>query len=427
MGEGRTAERSKMEMDELKAVKVVGRGAMGTVFLVKKQGCEKPLALKAMSKSAMAKKGDGLRRAQIEKDILSRLDHPFLPALIGHVETEKMMGWLVDYCPGGDLNALRHRQTEKMFSESIIRFYAAEIVLALEHLHSLGIVYRDLKPENVLIQANGHIMLTDFDLSTRLSPRPQEQENDKPESPEEMPSKRRPSGRLDSVVSYLKRAASTKTSAGKVARSNSARVSPVVKKTKPPNDEGVASPSGRLNSFVGTEEYVSPEVVRGTGHEFGVDWWALGVLLYEMSYGKTPFKGTNRKETFYNILVREPQLMGPSTPFSDLIRRLLNKEPRYRLGVRNGADEIKSHTFFSGLNWQAVQHVSRAPFVPPAAAALHANGSHVNIEDCVEKLQMELAAAKLSSHSRSHDYQEAPQNWVERLSRSRGGNAFGVF
>lgn len=415
-------------MEELKAVKIVGRGAMGTVFLVKKEGCEKPLALKAMSKSAMAKKGDCLRRAQIEKDILSRLDHPFLPSLFGHVETEKMMGWLVDYCPGGDLNALRHRQTEKMFSESIIRFYAAEIILALEHLHSLGIVYRDLKPENVLIQANGHIMLTDFDLSTRLSPSPPQQpEDEKSDNGEEMRNKRRGFRRLDSVVSYLKRAASTKASAGKVARSNSARVAPVVKKSKPPTDEAATSSSGRLNSFVGTEEYVAPEVVRGTGHEFGVDWWALGVLLYEMSYAKTPFKGSNRKETFYNILVRDPLFMGPSTQLTDLIRRLLNKEPQYRLGVRNGAAEIRSHAFFRGLNWNAIQHVSRAPFVPPSAATVHANGGHVNIEDCVEKLQMDLAAAKLSSHSRSHDYQEAPQNWVERLSRGKEGNAFGVF
>jgi len=102
----------KSPMKELKALKVVGRGAMGTVLLVQREGCEKPLALKAMSKSAMARNGDdGLRRAQFEKKILSHLDHPFLPTLFGHVEIEKIMAWLVEYFPGGNLNSLRHNIT----------------------------------------------------------------------------------------------------------------------------------------------------------------------------------------------------------------------------------------------------------------------------------------------------------------------------
>ncbi|KAH9303309.1 hypothetical protein KI387_014892 [Taxus chinensis] len=430
-----------MDMEQLEAVKVVGKGAMGTVFLVKKDGCDSPLALKAMSKSVMAKKGDGLRRAQIEKDILSRLEHPFLPALVGHVETEKMMGWVVDYCPGGDLNALRHRQTEKTFSESIIRFYAAEIVLALEHLHGLGIVYRDLKPENVLIQSNGHIMLTDFDLSTRLSPRRREEEKEEEEREdvEEIVTKRRPRGRVDSVVTYFKKAASTKQPV-----SNSARVSPVLRKEKDkiasPTPSSSATPSaststststsssslatsGRLNSFVGTEEYVSPEVVKGTGHEFAVDWWALGVLLYEMHYGNTPFKGANRKETFFNILVKNPQFMGPSTPLRDLIQRLLNKDPEKRLGSSSdGAAGVKKHSFFGGVIWEAVQHVYRTPFVPPLSA-LHTNGSPIDIEECVEELQAGITSAKVSEDSN----EAVPHNWLERLSRSREGNAFGVF
>jgi serine/threonine protein kinase len=102
----------KSTMKELEDLKVVGRGAMGTVLLVQREGCEKSLALKAMSKYAIARNGDdGLRRAQFEKNILSRLDHPFLPTLFGHVETQKIMAWLVEYCPGGDLNSLRHNIT----------------------------------------------------------------------------------------------------------------------------------------------------------------------------------------------------------------------------------------------------------------------------------------------------------------------------
>eukprot|EP01018_Ginkgo_biloba_P033061 Gb_17384 [translate_table: standard] len=432
-GRGRGNENSekKMEMKELKSVKVLGRGAMGTVFLVQKEGSERALALKAMSKSVTAMKNDGLRRAHIEREILSKLEHPFLPTLFGHVETEKIIGWVVEYCPGGDLNALRQRQTEKMFSESIIRFYAAEIVLALEHLHSLGIVYRDLKPENILIQSNGHIMLTDFDLSTRLSPKQPTVVSETEDGLANQNSKRN-SGRLASVISYIK----PKSSQTQVTRSNSNRVSPVKKTRKAacvqPSNSML---SGRLNSFVGTEEYVSPEVVKGTGHEFAVDWWALGILLYEMVYGKTPFKGATRKETFYNIMVKQPQFLGPWTPLRDLILRLLDKEPEKRLGFCNGANDIKNHLFFKGLNWDAIQHVSRAPFMPQEETQMKPLMENLDIEEYLHK-QSDIPKPsdnKRSSSSiniKSEDYckqDSTPQNWVERLPKAKEVDAFGVF
>lgn len=354
-------------MAGLRPVKVVGRGAMGTVFLAQGQDCEKPaLAMKVMSKPIMEKKSDGLKRARTEREILSGLRHPFLPELMGYVETDKIVAWVMDYCPGGDLNALRHRQAEKMFSESTIRFYAAEIVLALEHLHSLGVVYRDLKPENVLIQSNGHIMLTDFDLSTRLPPQGSLSADNVDQEQENEPSQQRASlGCLIPKNCVIPQNAKSK----KGRRPNTARVSPVVKPRKgtSPNAAASSSPTSsvcgqKLNSFVGTEEYVSPEMVKDAGHDFRVDWWALGILLYEMQYGKTPFKGATRKETFYKILVQNPEFMGPWTPLRDLILKLLEKEPEKRLA---SARNIKSHLFFRGLNWDAVPHIPRAPYVPP--------------------------------------------------------------
>ncbi|GLJ23604.1 hypothetical protein SUGI_0447040 [Cryptomeria japonica] len=320
----------EMEIEELKAVKVVGKGAMGTVFLIQKRGFDRPLALKAMSKSVLEKQKDGLKRARVEKEILSSLRHPFLPTLFGQVDTEKIVGWVVDYCSGGDLNGLRRRQPEKIFSENVIRFYAAEIILALEHLHSVGIVYRDLKPENVLVQEDGHIMLTDFDLSAVLRP---------PTEPPQSP--KRP-GKFAFMTSCV--------------TSSVSRVSPVNK--KPPNT--------KTNSLVGTEEYVSPEMLEGGGHDFPVDWWAFGVLLYELSSGKTPFTGATRKDTFYNVLVRQPPFSGRWTPLRDLIQRLLIKDPKRRLGF-NGVEEIKSHFFFRGLDWESIEmlvNVTAPPFVP---------------------------------------------------------------
>ncbi|KAH9303310.1 hypothetical protein KI387_014893, partial [Taxus chinensis] len=298
-------------MEELRAVKVVGKGAMGTVFLALKKGCDKLLALKAMSKSVMEKQIDGLKRARAEKEILRSLRHSFLPTLVGHVETDKIVGWVVDFCPGGDLNALRRHQSEQSFSECIIRFYAAEIVLALEHLHWVGVVYRDLKPENILLQADGHIMLTDFDLSTTLPPRPAQPSTAGEDSGSQTRQAHRRPGPLALMTSCM-------------SSFQSARVSPVSKKA----GGSCSMPSmARANSFVGTEEYVAPEMLKGEGHDFAVDWWALGILLYEMLYGETPFKGVNRKETFYKILAMEPQFVGPWTPLRDLIQRLLIKDP----------------------------------------------------------------------------------------------------
>ncbi|GLJ23605.1 hypothetical protein SUGI_0447050 [Cryptomeria japonica] len=361
-----------MAVEEIKAVKVVGRGAMGTVFLVHKKGCDQPLALKAMNKSVLEKQTDGLKRARVERKILSRLRHPFLPSLIGLLETEKIIGWVMDYCPGGDLNALRRTQSEKCFSESIIRFYAAEIVLALEHLHREGVVYRDLKPENVLLQADGHIMLTDFDLSTILPPLKRQSAttpDDRRLSPPRRPKR---SGPFDFMTSCV---------------SSAVRVSPAHKKPSPPPIE-VAPSNTKTNSFVGTEEYVSPEMLSGVGHDFTVDWWALGVLLYEMVYGETPFKGANRKQTFHNILVKQPQFLGPWTPLRDLIQRLLIKEPRKRLGFScNGADNVKKHSFFAGLDWDSVDKVSRPPFVPPPMSLEDLIGMQsIDVEEYFEKL-----------------------------------------
>lgn len=141
-------------------------------------------------------------------------------------------------------------------------------------------------------------------------------------------------------------------------KTKSARVSPVTRrKLSFVNGE-------RSNSFVGTEEYVSPEVVRGDGHEFAVDWWALGILTYEMLYGTTPFKGKNRKETFRNILMKEPEFIGKRTPLTDLIGRLLEKDPTKRLGYMRGACEIKEHVFFKGVQWDLLTEVLRPPFIP---------------------------------------------------------------
>ncbi|XP_057539085.1 serine/threonine-protein kinase UCN-like [Amaranthus tricolor] len=331
-----------LKIENIRAIKILGKGATGTLFLAHDRTtdpeCTSPFALKVVEKSLFHhKQHSAVHRARWELSVLSSVNHhPYLPTLLGSFEIDELIGWAIPFCPGGDLNTLRYHQNDRVFSSSAIKFYLAQIVCALAHLHSMGIAYRDLKPENVLVQSSGHVTLTDFDLSCRLK-----EHGIIPfrELKPALPFRR---NNLTRIIKY-----------GSMAKT--ARVSP----------RRVSFADGkRSNSFVGTEEYVSPEVVRGEGHEFGVDWWALGVLAYEMLYGTTPFQGKNRKETYRNVLTKRPEFLGKRTVLIDLIERLLEKDPNKRLGHFKGAEEIKEHEFFKGLRWDLLMEVERPPFVP---------------------------------------------------------------
>ncbi|KAI3823225.1 hypothetical protein L1987_04658 [Smallanthus sonchifolius] len=334
----------ELHLQNLRAIKVLGNGAMGTVILVHDRLTDPPakftFALKVVDKCSLHATPDADRRARWEVSVLRKLNqkpHPFLPSLIGSFETEEILAWAITFCPGGDLNVLRRRQMDGVFSPAVIRFYLAEIVCALEHLHTMGIVYRDLKPENILITNSGHVTLTDFDLSRTLAP------------------KSLKSLILSSEPELIKHHRKL-TRIMKMAKS--ARVSPMTRR------HASFSNGERSNSFVGTEEYVAPEVVRGDGHEFAVDWWALGILSYEMLYGTTPFRGKHRKDTFGRILMMPVKFTGKPTPLTDLITKLLDKEPTRRLGYARGACEIQEHPFFTGLQWDLLTEVERPPVIP---------------------------------------------------------------
>ncbi|CAH1419838.1 unnamed protein product [Lactuca virosa] len=353
-----------LDLRQLKVLSALGRGARGVVFLVQDESSNGDLfALKTILRASIKKNvkktdiiGNESKQIFFEQEVLRLSQHPLLPKLRGVVSTENIVGYAIDYCPGRDLNCLRKRQTERMFSDDIIRFYAAELVIALEYLHGLGIVYRDLKPENVMIQENGHLMLVDFDLSTKLSPKPPCEARSPKTTPSLSPTTSESSTNNKNRFSFFSNCCRPAIPAEDSVHPTAESVDNSVSE---PNCEPRHSFS-KSNSFVGTEEYVAPEMLQGNGHDFSVDWWCLGVVLHEMLYGKTPFKGINRKETFYQILSKTAEVVGEPTPLRDLIRKLLVKDPKQRISTT----EIKGHDFFRGVDWEGLLQISRPPFVP---------------------------------------------------------------
>uniref|UniRef100_A0A2N9GAQ3 non-specific serine/threonine protein kinase n=1 Tax=Fagus sylvatica TaxID=28930 RepID=A0A2N9GAQ3_FAGSY len=296
---------------------------------------------------------ESCRERKMERKIVKMLDHPFLPTLHAEFEASHFSCIVMEYCSGGDLHSLRHKLLHKRFSLNSARFYAAEILVALEYLHMLGIIYRDLKPENVLVRSDGHIMLSDFDLSLCSDAIPAV------ESPSYSPDTETPS-----TPSYS-RGAHNPFSCLPNRLFRSRKVQTMI-----PNRLFVAEPvHARSCSFVGTHEYVSPEVASGGSHGNAVDWWAFGIFIYEMIYGRTPFAAPSNETTLRNI-IKKPLQFPTHTPSSaiehharDLITGLLNKDPVSRLGSKRGAADVKKHAFFKNLNFALIRSLT-PPEIP---------------------------------------------------------------
>ncbi|KAL5699962.1 Serine/threonine-protein kinase d6pkl2 [Ranunculus cassubicifolius] len=360
-------------LSHFRLLKRLGCGDIGSVYLSELSGTKSYFAMKVMDKTSLASRKK-LLRAQTEREILQGLDHPFLPTLYTHFETEKFSCLVMEFCPGGDLHTLRQKQPGKYFSEQAVKFYVAEVLLAMEYLHMLGIVYRDLKPENVLVREDGHIMLSDFDLSLRCTVSPTLVRSTFSESESmrknpafcvqpaciEPPSCIQPACVVPTTCFSPRFFSSSRSKKEKKARNEIGnQVSPL--------PELMAEPTGaRSMSFVGTHEYLAPEIIKGEGHGSAVDWWTFGIFLYELLFGRTPFKGSGNRATLFNVVgqpLRFPESPVVSFSARDLIRGLLVKEPQHRLAYKRGATEIKQHPFFEGVNWALIR-CATPPEVP---------------------------------------------------------------
>ncbi|GAO18454.1 uncharacterized protein UV8b_07231 [Ustilaginoidea virens] len=332
-------------------IKLIGKGDVGKVYLVREKKSSRLYAMKVLSKKEMIKRNK-IKRALAEQEILATSNHPFIVTLYHSFQSEDHLYLCMEYCSGGEFFRALQTRPGKCIAEDDARFYAAEVTAALEYLHLMGFIYRDLKPENILLHQSGHIMLSDFDLSKQSDP----------------------GGKPTMIV-------------GK----NGARTDAL-----PTIDTRSCIANFRTNSFVGTEEYIAPEVIKGSGHTSAVDWWTLGILVYEMLYGTTPFKGKNRNATFANILREDipfPDHAGApqvSNLCKSLIRKLLIKDENRRLGARAGASDIKAHPFFRTTQWALIRHM-KPPIVPHATKGTDT----VNFRNVKESESVDISGSRL--------------------------------
>ncbi|KAM5290576.1 cAMP-dependent protein kinase catalytic subunit PRKX isoform 4-T5 [Glossophaga mutica] len=264
-----------------------------------------------------------------EKAVLKEVNHPFLVKLFWTCHDERFLYMLMEFVPGGELfSYLRNRGR---FSSNAGLFYSAEIVCALEYLHSKEIVYRDLKPENILLDKDGHVKLTDFGFAKKLvdnrnqasSHKKRDKEKHRCEKPQSVAACMRP-------------------------------------------DQDLNSPP-RTWTLCGTPEYLAPEVIQSKGHGRAVDWWALGILIFEMLSGFPPFFDDNPFGIYQKILAGKidfPRHLDFNV--KDLIRKLLVVDRTRRLGnMKNGADDVKRHRWFRTVDWEAVPQRKLKPPITP--------------------------------------------------------------
>ena len=288
---GDSVSKKKTSLEAFHLLWVIGKGSFGKVMLVKKKDTGNIYAMKVLSKPNIVQKKQ-VEHTKTERRVLGCTVHPFIVTLHYAFQTSQKLYFVLDYCPGGEI--FFHLGRQGSFPENLAVFYTAEIALALFHLHDLGVIYRDLKPENLLIDDLGHIKLADFGLSK----------------------------------------------------------------------EGIKANSEGTHSFCGTAEYLAPEIINHSGHGTGVDWWSLGMVLFEMLTGLPPWYTKDRAKLFHRVKhskLRFPINVSPAA--RSLISGLLTKEPEERLG--KDKDAIKDHPLFAGINWDMLlARKIKPPFVP---------------------------------------------------------------
>uniref|UniRef100_A0A8C3R802 non-specific serine/threonine protein kinase n=1 Tax=Cyanoderma ruficeps TaxID=181631 RepID=A0A8C3R802_9PASS len=292
---------------DFETIKLISNGAYGAVYLVRHRETRQRFALKKINKQNLILRNQ-IQQVFVERDILTFAENPFVVSMFCSFETKRHLCMVMEYVEGGDCATLLKNMGP--LPVDMAKMYFAETVLALEYLHNYGIVHRDLKPDNLLITSMGHIKLTDFGLSKI--------------------------GLMNMTTNLYE--------------------GHMEKDTREFMDKQVC----------GTPEYIAPEVILIQGYGKPVDWWAMGIILYEFLVGCVPFFGDTPEELFGQVISDE--IMWPEgdealpADAQDLITRLLRQCPLERLGT-GGAHEVKHHSFFLHLDWNGLLR-QKAEFIP---------------------------------------------------------------
>ena len=280
----------KVKLEDFEFIRLIGIGTYGKIYVASKKSSNKLYAIKILNKKNVHNKFE-LQNIATERTVLAKLNHPFIQKLYYAFQTKGNLYFITQFMHGGELNYHIYKEPNNYFSEEKARFYASEIILAINYLHKNNCIYRDLKPENVLIDITGHIKLIDFGLSKLC---------------EGYPCKTR--------------------------------------------------------TLCGTPEYLAPEVLFEKEYGIEVDWWSLGVILYEMLSGYLPFKIIPSEKVTKNIYKKRIKMFKQfSKNAENLIKRLLEYNPKKRITF----DGIIKHPFFKGTNWDKIEKLeTNPPFIP---------------------------------------------------------------
>ncbi|XP_043929120.1 serine/threonine-protein kinase LATS2 [Protopterus annectens] len=332
--------RAKMDKSMFVKIKTLGTGAFGEVCLARKVDTHALYAMKTLRKKDVLSRNQ-VAHVKAERDILAEADNEWVVKLYYSFQDKDNLYFVMDYIPGGDMMSLLMRM--EVFPEHLAKFYIAELTLAIESVHKMGFIHRDIKPDNILIDLDGHIKLTDFGLCTGFrwthnSKYYQKGSHIRQDSME-------PSDLWDDA-SNCKCGDRLKTLEQRAAKQHQRCLA---------------------HSLVGTPNYIAPEVLLRKGYTQLCDWWSVGVILFEMLVGQPPFLAATPTETQIKVINWETSLHIPpqvklSPEASDLITRLCCAADD-RLG-RNGTDEIKAHSFFTSIDFSSDIRRQPAPYVP---------------------------------------------------------------